>query len=69
MQTVHVEKLNWMKFVVSKGIVHLVLNDRMKELKLEVCDSTLYMRFSTGVIKFFSQPLVQDKWPVKIHLS
>ena len=22
-----------------------------------------------GVIKFFSQPLVQDKWPVKIHLS
>ena len=24
---------------------------------------------SAGVIKFFSQPLVQDKWPVKIHLS
>ena len=24
---------------------------------------------TTGVIKFFSQPLVQDKWPVKIHLS
>ena len=23
----------------------------------------------SGVIKFFSQPLVQDKWPVKIHLS
>ena len=22
-----------------------------------------------GVIKFFFQPLVQDKWPVKIHLS
>ena len=24
---------------------------------------------ASGVIKFFSQPLVQDKWPVKIHLS
>ena len=24
---------------------------------------------NTGVIKFFSQLLVQDKWPVKIHLS
>ena len=25
--------------------------------------------YYAGVIKFFSQPLVQDKWPVKIHLS
>ena len=51
MQPVHVEKLNWMKFVVIKGIVHLFLNDRMKELKLEVCGSTLYMRFSNRYIK------------------
>ena len=31
--------------------------------------NTNYLIHSSGVIKFFSQPLVQDKWPVKIHLS
>ena len=32
------------------------------------CFATLQFTTS-GVIKFFSQPLLQDKWPVKIHLS
>ena len=33
------------------------------------CSVRLHKKWHAGVIKFFSQPLVQDKWPVKIHLS
>ena len=39
---------------------------------VDLCTSSgnaLYFYQVSGVIKFFSQPLVQDKWPVKIHLS
>ena len=37
--------------------------------KLPVPGRPLTWILVAGVIKFFSQPLVQDKWPVKIHLS